>query len=29
MWTLEEVREGRLPITLVDLPYHLGPTSDV
>jgi len=25
MWTLEEVRQGRLPITLVDIPYSLGP----
>lgn len=24
-WTLEEVRAGRLPVTLVDLPYSLGP----
>lgn len=27
MWTLEEVRAGRLPMSLADLPFQLGPSA--
>lgn len=29
MWTLEEVRAGRLPRELVDIPYFVGPTEPI
>lgn len=29
MWTLEEIRAGRLPITLADLPYSIGPGGPI